>query len=98
MLEINTSDLDIIKGHLKGSNLTRLLLKKKTNKWRVAKACNIAWRTLRMWEREIQEPSDELALRVGEYLGLIKPSEAKIKELQKQAEDLTLELARLQND
>jgi len=95
MSETPPTDLGIIKGHLRGSNLTRLLLKKKTNKWRVAKGCNMAWRTLRMWERGTQEPSDKFALRVAKYLGLISPEGYEIEEIKKQQRELDEKIARL---
>ncbi len=91
-------DIEIIKSKLVGVNFKSLLISKKTNKWRVHRDCFISYQTLCNWQAGRTRPSDELAIRVGEYLGLIKPSEAKIKELQKQAEDLTIELARLQNN
>jgi len=95
MEETQVTDLGIIKGNLKGTNLTRLLLKKKTNKWRVAKACNMAWRTLRMWERGIQEPSDKFALRVAKYLGLISPEGHEMEDIKKQQRELNEKIERL---
>lgn len=92
-----TSDLGIIKGNLRGRNLTRLLLKKKTNKYRVAKACNISWRTLRMWETGKQEPSDNFAWRVGKYLGLISPEDHEIENIKKQQKELSEKIERLTN-
>lgn len=94
---IQPTDLGIIKGHLRESNLTRLLLKKKTNKWRVAKACSISWRTLRMWETGKQEPSDLLALRVAKYLGLISPEAHEIETIKKQQRELSEKIERLTN-
>ena len=97
MVEPQTSDLGIIKGHLTGKNLTKLLLKKKTNKWRVAKGCSISWRTLRMWERGDQKPSDLLTLRVAKYLGLISPEAHEIESIKKQQKELSDRIERLAN-
>ncbi len=91
-------DIEIIKSKLVGANFKSLLTTKKTNKWRVHRDCFISYQTLCNWQAGKTRPSDELAIRVAEYLGLIKPSDAKIEELKKKATELTLELARLQND
>lgn len=88
------TDLTLIKASLTGSNLKKLLLKKNISMWRIHKDCDISYQTLINWKNG-RSPSDELAERVGKYLGLIKPAEAQILELQKQQAELTKKIDRL---
>ena len=77
-------DLELIKPRLMGPNFKRLLKELSLTKWRVSKDCNITYRTLINWQVGKTTPSDELAKRVGKYLGLIKPDELEIKEIEEQ--------------
>ena len=88
-------DLTLIKPRLMGPNFKRLLKSLKTTKWRVSKDCNVTYRTLINWQGGKTTPSDELAKRVGKYLGLIKPDELEIKELEEQIMDLKSRLDRI---
>jgi len=88
-------DLALIKPRLMGPNFKRLLKSLKTTKWRVSKDCNITYRTLINWQAEKTTPSDELAKRVGKYLGLIKPDELEIKEIEEQIIALKSRLDRI---
>lgn len=88
-------DLALIKPRLKGANLKRLLKSLSLTKWRVAKDCDITYRTLINWQTGKTTPSDELALRVARYLGLIKPQDDEIKDIRKQIESLQSKLDRL---
>lgn len=47
-----------------GKKFTALLLRHKTNKYRIAKATGIPWTTLRRWERGIQKPRADMIERV----------------------------------
>ena len=85
-------DINIIKSRLMGVNFTRLLKQLKTSKYAVARDCGISWRTLRYWETGHQKPSDKLALRVAEYLGLINPAEETLLDWVKKAQALQKEI------
>ncbi len=88
-------DLALIKPSLMGPNFKRLLKSLKTTKWRVSKDCNVTYRTLINWQGGKTTPSDELAKRVGKYLGLIKPDELEIREIEEQIMDLKSRLDRI---
>ncbi|GAG54207.1 unnamed protein product [marine sediment metagenome] len=88
-------DLTLIKKQLTGANLKKLLLKKNVTKYRLAKDCGINYRTIMYWQRESNEPSDELAMRVGQYLGLIPAGEVKKEELQRRLSEIEKEIGRL---
>ena len=87
-------DLTLVKASLTGSNLKKLLLKKKLSMWRIHKDCNISYQTLINW-RNGRTPSDELTERVGKYLGLIKPQEAEVLALIKESAELKKKIDRL---
>jgi DNA-binding XRE family transcriptional regulator len=88
-------DLALIKPSLMGPNFKRLLKSLKTTKWRVSKDCNVTYRTLINWQGGKTIPSDELAKRVGKYLGLIKPDELEIREIEEQIMALKSRLDRI---
>lgn len=88
------ADLTLVKAALTGSNLKKLLLKKNISMWRVHKDCDISYQTLINWKNG-RPPSDDLAERVGKYLGLIKPREAEILALKKQQAELNKKIDRL---
>jgi len=48
-------------------------------------------------QKETVEPSDDNAIIVGRYLGLIKPTEAEKHELKKEIDELNAKLQRLGN-
>lgn len=81
-------DLTLIKPRLYGLNFTRLMKSLKTNKYRIARDCGLSWRTLRYWETEAARPSDETALTVATYLGLITKKEISKSELDAQLKAL----------
>ena len=87
-------DLTLVKASLTGSNLKKLLLKKNISMWRVHKDCNISYQTLINWKNG-RMPCDDLAKRVGKYLGLIKPSEAEVLEIKEQQAKLQKKIDRL---
>ena len=94
MTKIPSISLTLVKASLTGSNLKNLLLKKKLSMWRIHKDCNISYQTLINWKSGLI-PSDELAERVGKYLGLIKPIEAEILDIKKQQSELQKKIDRL---
>ena len=95
MDNIRDIDLNLIKNQLQGSNFKKLLKNKKTNKYRIAKDCDVTYRTLCNWQAAKTKPSDELALIVARYLGLIKPKEAEILEIKRDQEKLQEKIDRL---
>ena len=95
MSKISTQTLIQLKSKLRGINLKRTLRDKNVTKWRIHKDCNIAYRTLNYWQKGTVEPSDELAIKVGVYLGLIKLEEGEKLNLMKQVEELKERIDRL---
>lgn len=89
------SDIELIKLRLMGPKFTRLLKSLKTSKYAIARDCGIAWRTLRYWEVGKQKPSDELAMRVAEHLGILEPKETAVKELVKRMHSLQKDVDRI---
>jgi len=67
---MNDKTLIISKFSLKGSSLKRLLKERGITKWRLAKDCDISYRTIQYWEKGKTVPSDENFKKVSEYLGL----------------------------
>ena len=94
-MDIGTADLIILKSQLRGSNLKNLIKEKKVTKWAIARDCNLTYRTILNWEQEKSFPSDENAIVVGRYLGIIKPSEADVLELKKEQAELSKKIDRL---
>ena len=89
-----TIDLTLVKASLTGPNLKKLLLKKNLTMWRVHVDCDISYQTLINWKNGGM-PSDDLAERVGKYLGLIKPREAEVLALKKEQAELKKKIDRL---
>lgn len=89
-------DLDLLKRQLMGSNLKKLLTKKKLSKWRLAKDTGITYHTVLNWQKEFCRPSDENAIKAGRYLGLLKLSEAERFKLKEEIEILKIKLDRLE--
>lgn len=94
MNKTRSVDFTLIKASLMGANLKKLLLKKKLTMWRIHRDCKISYQTLINWKNG-RTPSDELAERVGKYLGLIKPHEAEVLALQKEQVELKKKIDRL---
>lgn len=91
-------DIEIVKSKLIGANLKRLLKLKKTNKWRIHRDCDISYQTLCNWQADRSRPCDKYAMRVGQYLGLIKPNEEELETLKREAQELNEKITRLSND
>ena len=87
--------LELIKNKLTGLNLANLLKSKKITKWKVHRDCGLSYRTIWNWEKSTQRPSDESAMIVGQYLGLIPPDEVKKEELRRKLTELEKEISRL---
>ena len=96
-MDIASVDLRLLKSRLRGSNLKKLISEKGLSKYRVAKDCGITYRTLLNWQKEVVEPSDDNAIIVGRYLGLISPTEAERFELKKEFDEFKVKLHRLGN-
>ena len=97
-MDIASADLRLLKSRLRGSNLKKIISEKGLSKYRVAKDCGLTYRTLLNWQKEVVEPSDDNAIIVGRYLGLINPSEAEKHELKKEIDELNAKLQRLGNE
>ncbi len=85
----------LLKKQLTGSNLIKLIIHKKLSKYRVAVDCGLTWRTIHNWIQGKSTPSNENALIVGQYLGLIPPSELEKQELKKEIDKLSAKVDRL---
>jgi len=88
-------NIELIKKQLTGRNLTNLLKSKNITKWKVHRECGLSYRTIWNWEKNRQRPSDESAMIVGEYLGLIPADELKKEELHRRLSELEIEINRL---
>ncbi len=87
-------DLENIKRALKGSQLKKTLKEKKVSQYRLAKDLGISQMTIYNWTKGIG-PSDELAIKAGKYLGLIKPDMETKEQLRKKIKELEKEVDRL---
>lgn len=96
-MDINSIDLKLLKNRLTGSNFKNLITLKGLPKYRIAKDCGITYRTLLNWQKGIVEPSDDNAIIVGRYLGLIKITDAERQLLRKEINELHAKLRRLEN-
>ncbi len=77
---------------LRGKSFRELLGTRGISRYRLARDTGISYRTLQYWEKG-RKPSEALALKVGEYLGLT--GEVNIAEMQKQIKELSVRLKRL---
>jgi len=87
-MEVNIETLVFIKSQLSGANFKRLLIKKNITKYRIHKDCKVSYQMLCNWQSEKAFPSDELAVRVAVYLGLMKADDKTKHELKKDIEKL----------
>jgi len=94
MTKTQGPDLTLVKAALTGSNLKKLIVKKKISLWSIHKDCKISYQTLMNWQNGSM-PSNELAERVGKHLGLIKPIEADILKIKEQQAELQKKIDRL---
>lgn len=62
---------DDIRKKLQGRAFTRTMKDQGTNKWRLAKATGISYRTLAFWEKGLHVPNLALAEKVGRALGIL---------------------------
>jgi len=83
-----------IKKQLSGPAFTRLMKKKRTNKYRIMKATGISYPTLSGWESGKHWPKNETAVKAARYLGLL-PDDNRIIELEKKQAEIKIELERL---
>lgn len=91
----STPTIELLRNRLYGPALKEILLKKKTSKWRVAKATGVSYQTLCLWARGVYKPSPEKAILVGSYLGLVDPTGAEIEALREQAQGILDRIDRL---
>lgn len=96
-MDISTVDLKLLKSRLTGSNFKNLISEKGIPKYRIAKDCSLTYRTLLNWQKEIVVPSDDNAIIVGRYLGLIKITDEERHQLRKEINELNVKLKRLGN-
>jgi len=96
-MDIASADLKLLKSRLTGSNFKNLLISKGLKKYRIAKNCGITYRTLLNWQKGIVKPSDDNAIIVGRYLGLIEITEEEKYKLKKEIDELNAKLQRLSN-
>jgi DNA-binding transcriptional regulator YiaG len=96
MTDKATPDLILLKARLSGQNFKNLLKRKKITKWRIYRDCGITYNTLLNWQQGRSHPSDELALRVARYLGLIKSPDGVIANLRRQMNDIQKKIESLE--
>lgn len=95
MTKVNEGHLKRIKYRLTGRRFIRLLKEKDVTKYEIHKALGISYRTLSNWQSENAVPSDELAIEVAKYLGLIEPDAVTLLELEEKQRQLAREINRL---
>jgi DNA-binding XRE family transcriptional regulator len=96
MTDTATPDLTLLKARLSGQNFKNLLKQKKVTKWRIYKDCKITYHTLCNWQSGRSHPSDELAVRVARYLGLIKSPDGVIAGLRRQMNTIQKQIKSLE--
>ena len=80
--------LEKLKASLRGSQFKKILKEKETSKYRISKDLGISQRTLYYWQKDMVQPSDELAIKVGRHLGLIKPDDVTKIQMLKQLKEM----------
>ena len=88
-------ELIFIKTCLTGQNFKKLLRQKSMTKWALSKATKISRQTFYNWIHNVTQPTDEGALAVAKYLGLIKPNRAERLALMKELHTLEEKIERL---
>lgn len=92
-MSISSADMRILKNRLVGTNLIELLIKHNLPKWRLAKDCDLTYRTILNWAQEKTKPTDDNAIVVGRYFKLIEVDEVA---RQKEIEELKEKIERLE--
>lgn len=88
------AEIDRLRRRLSGPNFKNLLNSKKITKYRIVKDTGITYQTLCKWQRG-NLPSEENAIRIGQYLGLIDADAETIIRLEKRANEIISEIKRL---
>lgn len=87
-MDIGTIELRILKNKLTGPNLKNLIAKRGVSGYRVAKDCGITYQTLINWIRRGVKPSDDNAIIVGRYLGLVAAETVKKEKIKEELDAL----------
>jgi hypothetical protein len=95
MRETGRPGLDWLKGQLYGPLMSEVLADRGVTKYRLARDTGITYQTLWNWQTRRAWPSDDLALRVGMYLGLMGRPELQAAELQDRVAQLQADIKRL---
>lgn len=95
-MDISTAELIILKNKLRGPNLKNLIAERKISKYRIAKDCDITTQTLINWIKRGVEPSDEHAIVVGRYLGLVAATAANKEKIKEEVAALVKKVAELE--
>ena len=88
-------DMEMVKNSLVGQSFRNLLKSKNVTKWAVARDCQISYRQLINWQNKSNRPSDESALKVGKYLGLIRPEQHEVETLKRQIQEMSDKINRI---
>jgi DNA-binding XRE family transcriptional regulator len=97
MDKITDQEVELLKSRLVGQNFKNLLSHKHVTKYALARDCNIRYQTLCNWQASRYRPSAALAIRVGLYLGLLKPSSSRLLALKGEIRKLEAEASRLES-
>ena len=87
-MSVGAIELTVLKSKLRGSNLKKIIADSGLTKYRIAKDCCISYQTLLNWLNGHQVPSDDNAITVGRYLGLIEATQAGKKKIKKEIDAL----------
>jgi transcriptional regulator with XRE-family HTH domain len=91
-----TEELIFLKYHcLTGKNFRKLLHQKGIEIAAMARETKISRQTFYNWIKKIKEPTDQAAIKVAKYLGIIKPSHIELLALTKKLHALEEKIERL---
>jgi transcriptional regulator with XRE-family HTH domain len=91
-------EIVLLKARLSGPNLNKLLKEKNITKYALHRATGISYQTIQTWAHGRGMPSKQYAIIVGQYLGIISPSETEIVDLKNKIADLSAQLKRIERN
>ena len=87
-------EIKILQARVSGEGLKELIKKSGYTKYRIAKECNVSYRSLLYWEAG-RIPSEKIALILGFYFGVISPDEKEVENLKVEMKELKAKIDRM---
>lgn len=87
-MSVGIVELKILKNKLQGPSLKKIIAESGLTKYRIAKDCCVSYQTLLNWINGHVVPSDDNAITIGRYLGLIEATQAGKKKIKKEIDAL----------